>query len=369
MPWREIFLNRFGPGLFAGVTFGDWLRLLGENRFAVDPPCWIRAIAITGCSISNSMLKRREDAAFGQSIAATTVEPPIFVLGMWRSGTTHLHNLFAVDDRLAFPNLYQVGYPHTFLGTEAAATRLLGFFLPAKRIQDNMKQGLDLPAEDELALAVTTFRSAYLSSVFPRRADYYDRYATFRNVLDRDVEQWQQALLWFAKKLTWKYHKPLVFKSPLHTGRIKLLLDVFPDARFVHIHRDPYAVFQSSRHTFLAARPFFSLQTITLDADERTLLYYRQVFDAFFEERDLIREDRWCEIRYEDLERDPVGEMRKIYEALSLPDFGRVEPAMRDYLASLSGYEKNSYATLAPAMKERIAREWRRCFEAWGYPT
>ena len=78
---------------------------------------------------------------------------------------------------------------------------------------------------------------------------HYDRYLTFRGVPEREVDEWKQALVLFLKKLTWKYRKPLLLKSPPHTCRIKLLLGLFPEARFVHIHRDPFAVYQSMRHT------------------------------------------------------------------------------------------------------------------------
>ena len=60
--------------------------------------------------------KRRWHAA----IEATPCRPPLFVLGHWRSGTTHLHNLLAQDiDQFAYANTYQVINPHTFLATEA----------------------------------------------------------------------------------------------------------------------------------------------------------------------------------------------------------------------------------------------------------
>ena len=130
-------------------------------------------------------------------------------------------NLFAVDDRFAFPNVYQVTYPHTFLCTEAAATRLGRLLFPRKRLQDNMRFGFEQPSEDELALCITTFRSEMLSLVFPRRADHYDRYLTLRGVPEAKVAEWKDALLWFTKKLTWKCRKPLVLKSPHHTGRIR----------------------------------------------------------------------------------------------------------------------------------------------------
>jgi hypothetical protein len=59
--------------------------------------------------------------------------------------------------------------------------------------------------------------------------------------------------------------------------------------------------------------------------------------------------------------------MRKLYASLSLPEFEHVEPTLRGYLASLSSYRKNVFPELAPAVRRRVAREWARCFEEWGY--
>ncbi len=103
------------------------------------------------------------------------------------------------------------------------------------------------------------------------------------------------------------------------------------------------------------------------DLDDQTIRYYQEATDAFFEEKALIRSDRFHEMRFDDLERDPIGQMRDVYESLRLPDFRRVEPAIRQYVASLSGYEKNTYAPLSPELRARIARDLRKSFEAWGY--
>jgi omega-hydroxy-beta-dihydromenaquinone-9 sulfotransferase len=367
--WRNQFLLWFGPSLLGGITFGDWWAMLRENRFAVDPSYWLRAAIITLGSFGNSLARRREEATYGEEIRDTIVDPPVFVLGVWRSGTTHLQNLFAVDGRFAFPNWYQVAYPHTFLSTEARRSRALGFFIPETRLQDNMKYGLALPAEDEFALCTATAHSPMMSWIFPRRAKYYDRYATLGAVSEAELSEWKAALLWFVKKLACKYRKPVVLKSPFHTGRIRLLLDVFPEARFVHIHRDPYAVYQSSCHTQRAAMKYCTLQRQELDEQERTIHQYKEVVEAFFAEKDLIPEGRFHELRYEDMDRDPVGQMRMAYEALGLPDFGEVEPSVCRYVASIADYQKNSYADLEPATKERIGREWQTAFSAWGYPV
>jgi hypothetical protein len=369
MSWRKRFLLWFGPSTLGGITFGDWLALLRENRFAVDPSYWLRATTITLCSLGNSLDRRREEASYGQANRDAIVDPPVFVLGIWRSGTTHLQNLFAVDERFAFPNWYQVAYPHSFLSTEAKRSTFLGFFIPETRVQDNMKYGLMLPAEDEFALCTISARSPLMSSIFPRRAEHYARYGTLGELPETEVAEWKAALLGFCKKLACKYGKPLVLKSPFHTGRIRLLLDIFPEAKFVHIHRDPYAVFQSACHTVREALKYCALQRHNLDVEEWTIGRYREIVEAFLAEKDLIPAGRFHDLRYADLERDPIAQMRTTYEALGLPDFREVEPLVRRYVASLAGYRKNVYPELAPATKARLRNEWERSFSAWGYPA
>jgi omega-hydroxy-beta-dihydromenaquinone-9 sulfotransferase len=367
--WRERFLIGCGPGVLAGITLGDWLKLLKENSFSVDSAYLPRAISISFAAVMNSVFRWCEDHRYGTKWKDVPVPPPLFVLGHWRSGTTHLHYLLGRDDRFACPNFYQVFYPHTFLSTERGFSGLTAFLLPEHRAYDNVRLDLTVPCEDEFAICVSGFLTPYLTGVFPRRAAHYDRFLTFRNAPPQAVEEWKSSLRLFLKKLMLRYGKPLILKSPPHTGRIKLLLDMFPDARFVHIHRDPYTVFQSFVHTYTAGLPFGRLQrTKEVDWTERVIRQYRELYDAFFEERGLIAAGHFHELGFKELEKDPVGEMRKLYEALDLPEFAKVEPALRTYVDSLSGYRKNVFPDLAPVVRRRIAGEWRRCFEEWGYP-
>ena len=241
----------------------------------------------------NSPFRWWEEWKHGAKWRDVAVERPLFVLGHWRSGTTHLHYLLGLDDRFACPHLYHVHYPHTFLSTERRFSGLTAFLLPRHRPYDNVKLDLAAPCEDEFAMCVSGFMTPYLSGVFPRRAEHYDQFLTFQNALSNAAEQWKSSLRTFLKKITLKYGKPLIVKSPAHTGRIKLLLDMFPDARFVHIHRDPYAVFQSTVHTHATGLPFACLQdTSGLDWTERIIRQYRELYDAFFEQRALIPDGR-----------------------------------------------------------------------------
>jgi hypothetical protein len=368
MDWRERFLIRFGPSVLSGVTLPVWLRILRENRYAIDLPYWIRAAIITSGSLTNSALAWCESLINRNAIRAAHVDPPLFILGIWRSGTTHLHNLLAQDNRFAFPTTYEVSWPHTFLLMEQSHAKSVARMLPETRAQDNMKLGVEEPQEDEFAFCSITGRSFMLSWAFPRNADHYERLITLRDASPDEVAEWKRTMAWLVQKLSLKHKRPLVLKSPGHTARIRLLLELFPNAKFVHIHRNPYEVYQSTVYTVRKVVPWLALQRPDYrDLEERTIRNYRRVFDAFFDERSLIPKERFHEVSYEALERDPIGVVRGVYEGLALPDFNEVEPALRTYVESVSNYKKNTFSALASDVRTRIAGEWRRCFEEWGY--
>lgn len=369
MTWRERLLTRvIPPAPLLGVTFGQWRVLLRDNGYDVDSAYRLRAACTTLSSIINSGYGWVEDKVYGAKVSETKVERPLFILGHWRTGTTHLHNLLALDDRLAYPNTYQVSYPNTFLCTEAISSRLGAIFLPPTRPMDNVRVGFAAANEDEFAICNMTACSPYMGLVFSRRRDEYDGFLTFRGVDEDIVARWKSAMMLFLRKLTWKYRRPLVLKSPPDTCRIRLLLEMFPDARFVHIHRNPYHVFESTRHWLKTAAPWWTLQRPEHSGlEERILRTYREMYEVFFDERPLIPPERFYEIGFEELEANPIAALRKLYEALALPDFGHVEPALRRYVQLLSGYKKNVLPELSAGLRQRIGTEWRRCFEKWGY--
>jgi hypothetical protein len=319
----------------------------------------------------NSIYRRKEERLFNAAVEKIKVSPPLFVLGHWRTGTTHLHNLLAQDtDQFAYANTYQVVNPHTFLCTEEVNTRRFAFLVPTKRPMDNVALSFQSPQEDEFAPCLMSLRSLYLGISFSRREDHYARYLTFRDVPRSEIEEWKSAFIWFLKKLTFKYNRPLVLKSPPHTARIRLLLEMFPDARFIHIHRNPYTVFQSFRHYFDTAVWHTYMQRPDVPGiDDRIINRYNILYDAFFAERNLIPSGRLHEIGFEELERDPMGEMQKLYEQLNLSNFETFRPTLQRYVDSLAGYRKNKFPELDPTLRRKINTAWQRSFDEWHYPT
>jgi hypothetical protein len=356
------------PGLLTGIRLRNWGRLLRDNQFRVSPRFWGRAALISLHSLLNSSVGAIEELVFGRKVDAARVLPPLFILGTSRSGTSYLYNLLSLDSRFAFPNLFQVQYPHIFLLTERLLPKLLTRFLPRTREQDGVRVGWQSPGEDEVALSAISLRSGLLGFIFPRSFDRYSRYTTFEEVSQADVADWKAAILRLFKKLTLKYGRPLLVKSPIHTGRIRLLTELFPDARFIHIHRHPYDVLESQRDTFRAVLPKWQLQDVDLeDADEIVFREYREICRAFFDQRSSIAEGGLYEMRFEEFEREPITELERAYMSLGLGDFETVRAAMRSYVASERDYQKGAHPELPPVLKERLLQECSQSFEEWGY--
>jgi len=358
-----------GPGALAGVTAGDWLKLLWANRFRLHPLFWGRvAFVSTSCPFT-TVLRQWERLRHGKRWQALEVAPPLFLLGGWRCGTTHLHNLFALDQRFGYSSLFQTMYPHTFLTNEWWWLPLLAAMTPRKRFQDNVALSLREPAQDEMALCILTLRSSMLGWVFPHRFEEYERFLTFADAAPHDVARWQAGFREFLQKLALcNGGRPAVLKSPYHTARIRMILDTFPEAKFLHIHRHPYEIFPSLCHTMkkvIAAWGVQRLEESTLE--DRAIETYRRLYEAYFAQVGDIPAGRFHDISYQQLSERPLETLEASYAALGLPDFGVVKQQLEQYLASVSSYERNKYPDLTPAIKQRLHEEWRPMFDAWGY--
>src|SRR5262249_55673566 len=168
---------------------------------------------------------------------------PIFIIGHWRTGTTLLHEFLIRDPRHTYPNTYECFDPNHFLLSEAFFLRWMRFLMPSRRPMDNMAAGYERPQEDEFALCMLGQPSPYLTIAFPNRPPQYGEYLDLQGLPPGAVSRWQRAFLRFLQHLTFKDPRRLILKSPPHSCRIPVLLELFPDARFVHIVRDPYVVF------------------------------------------------------------------------------------------------------------------------------
>ena len=235
---------------------------------------------------------------FGRRIARTEIrESPIFIIGHWRSGTTLLHRLLVQDDRFAYPTTYDCFAPKSSLVTREFVRRWLGFLHPMRRPMDNMADGFDYPHEDEFGLCSMGLPSPYAQFAFPNRVQG-EEYLSFDGVSCAEVDRWKAGLRSFLQQLTFRSGKPIVLKSPPHTARIRLLLEMFPDARFIHIVRHPFAVFPSMMWTRQTNYRAHGLQRPQFDGlEEFVYRNFLHMHRAFTDQKHLIPAKNLCELR------------------------------------------------------------------------
>jgi membrane-bound metal-dependent hydrolase YbcI (DUF457 family) len=361
-----------GPLLWKGCDFGTWLRLLARNRFAVHPSRWRAAAVITLVSLVNTALRLLKSACYGRRLRRVRLpEAPVFILGHWRTGTTLLHELLALDERHACPTTYQCFAPHHFLLTEGWLPRLLWFLAPALRPMDNMAAGWDRPQEDEFALCLMGQPSPYEAIAFPNRPPRDAEALDLEGKAPRALASWKRAFLHLLRQITLRGPgKRLVLKSPAHCCRIQVLLELFPDARFVHIVRDPRVVFPSTVHLWKSLYQAHGLQRPAFAGlEEYVWRTFTHLYERLEAARGLVPPSRLHELRYEDLVRDPVGQMRALYEHLGLGHFDAVLPRLQKYLAGVAGYRTNRYEPLPPEVRAEVERRWGDVSRRYGYDT
>ncbi|MEZ6060629.1 MAG: sulfotransferase [Planctomycetaceae bacterium] len=360
---NNAFVKYFGPACLAGITLSDWIRLLAQNRWRVAPRYWGKAAFISTSSLLTSILRPLESVVYRSRLQQLQPEAPIFIVGCWRSGTTHLHNLLCLDERFAAPNMYQTMYPHTFLLTEAVLRPLLDAMTPHKRFMDNMPQGLQEPHEDEMALAIMTLCSNMLSWAFPRNAARYDVYLDFADATEQELSLWKSCFDHFVRKIALKTNKRVILKSPNHTARLHSLRQLYPDAKFLHIRRHPCDVFRSMCHMAAQVQPVWGLQVLpSPQIPDMVIDTYRRLYDAYRTQSADVPATQLHEIAYDQLIADPVAVLERAYDALELGEFAAVKPKIEEYAAANSGYQRNTHADLPDADRERLRREWDRFF-------
>ncbi len=354
-----------------GITFDKWRELLRQNSRLIPPQYWGKQLTVTAKSLFNSKVANLEKLEWGENIEQTQfIKSPIFILGHWRSGTTMLQNYLSLDPQFATPRLADVLYPNSLVRYHHRHNGSLQQSQAAKkRPMDNVEVHLNSPAEDEFALAVMTLYSPLYSWVFPNNCGRYDKYLTFAGAKTQEIEAWGQTFIYYLKKITLTYKKQILLKSPQHTARVPLLLKFFPDAKFVHIHRHPYDLFQSTRKLYKTAIYTSSMQRVPAEETwpERIVSIYNEMYDSFFEHKDGFAKGTFIDIGFEEFEEKPLQSIRRIYETLGLDNFETFLPILKEKTEQDFHYQKNKYKELAAHEKELIYNHLKRSFDYWDY--
>ena len=256
-----------------GTSFTNWIQLLLDND-GVDFGFFLKAMFVTVCTICIFPARLLFKTMYGQRISKTEINnPPIFIIGHWRSGTTFLHELMSQDPKLAHVSLWHTLIPDSFLMFDGFK-KFFSLFLPTTRPMDEIKVDINAAYEEEAGMATLGRWSFFHCFMFPRDAKrQFCHSVLFKDLSDRDMELWKKNYLGLLKAVTFESGgQRLILKNPSNTARVKTLLELFPKARFIHIYRNPYKVYYSTIRTRINILYLFALQKTTHEEVEQHVI-------------------------------------------------------------------------------------------------
>lgn len=367
--------REWAPRLWEGMDFFAWLRLLAEGRGRVGFPYWYIAAIISGVSFGNTLCRWFQTSRYRREIERIRLDPPpLFVLGHWRTGTTLMHELFMLDERHTGPTTFHCFEPCHSILSETLFRKHLAFLLPDKRPMDNMRFGWDKPQEEEFALALLGQPSTYTDIAWPNRPSRGTGPLDLSGLTPRQLAAWKRALLQILKTVAFldrREHgvqRRLVLKSPPHTARVPVLLEMFPDAQFVYLRRDPHVLLPSTINLWQSFARKHGLQTPRRSdlLQDKVLREFRTIVERYDAARPLIPPGRLVEIRFEDLVGDIPGVMQRVYGELNLGGWERVRPAIEANAAARRDYQPNRYV-ISEDVRQLVEQHWGDIVRRWGY--
>lgn len=345
--------------LLALAPLDVWLRLLAASP-PVRPRYWPRlafCLFTSALGTAVTLPERLLLAPFLRlrlGLNPRFDHPPgvVVVLGYYRSGTTHLHNLLACDPRVVTPRWYQCLAAQGWWVGWAATRFILTPFLGQTRPQDAVGFGPAWPGEDDFALAAWGLASSLPGRfVFPSRWQRWSRWHDLQRLTPRELARWRFLTAAFCWKVTrFRRDRVLVLKTPSHTARVGELDRLFNGrVRFLHISREPRAVVASNQkmHAALGAH---ALEALPPDAEvqRRIEAEYAATEATCRAQLASIDTARVAHLRFEALVAEPVNELRRAYAAIGLGWSPDAERAVVAHLHRVAHDRAETTAHLPP---------------------
>lgn len=351
-----------------GISTKKWIQLLEKNG-GVDKRYLARGCFITLVSIFTAPARALFKIKYDSKINNMKIKhPPVIIVGHWRTGTTYLHELLSQDPQFCYVSLWNTLLPDSFLILDPLK-KFLSNFLPKKRPMDEIRVDIDGPYEEEAAIAVLSPWSFFHCLHFARNAEeQYLKSIHFDDLTDKEKDEWKKNYLKFMKNVSYaNSEKRLLLKNPANTARITTLLEIFPEANFIHIYRNPYKVYLSTIKMRNKVLDKLALQNASKEEIEKQVIEnYKRLMKSYFKQKNQIPEDKLVDIRYEDLVSDPIKQVEKIYSKLKISGLKNALPEMQKYLEKQKDYKTNVYSIDEKIIKN-VKKNWNFTIDRWGY--
>ncbi len=261
------------------------------------------------------------------------IEKPVFVFGIPRTGTTLLSNLLACDPARRSPLAWEIEEPVPPATTATLKTD---------------PRALAKLAQEKAMLAARPEMGKYYrsSAIYPNECIFFMEHDFKALSLESRGKMTNYRDWLFSTDMTsaYSYHKRFLqllqadapgvwnLKMPSHGLYLDALLEVYPDARLVWTHRDPYTAMGSFCSIITLGHSAFTSAPdsayIGGNCQYQSALHLNRIMDA----RNQLGEARMADVHYADMMRDSIGTMRALYRALGDNFTPEVEGAMQAWL-------------------------------------
>ena len=238
----------------------------------------------------------------------------------------------------------------------------------SRRPMDNMSYSWASPQEDEFALCALGAPSPYEALLIPALMHNPRTLLHLNQRSDTEKVRWCDTFRYLLRLLTLQQKgKTLVLKSPSHGLKLATLRVLFPKARYVVIHRNPYEVFASNLKLWKTLLNLYSLVDFSMrEVEDFVLEAYVLHEEAISDGCNDLDRPFLARVRYEDLVARPIQEMMRVFEGLELGMFEDVRPALERYLASVKDHKRNTFS-LSQDQKARVDARWGGIISRKGY--
>lgn len=251
-------------------------------------------------------------------LLARPVERPVFVMGVPRTGTTLMSNLLAADPARRSPLTWEIDDPvppvasPELLTTDPRALARLAqekAMLEANPAMGKYYRGSAIYPNECVFFMAHDFKTLMIESkgVLPEYKEF---------IFSCDMTSAYEYHKRFLQVL--QHHAPGVWnvKKPSHSLWLETIFKVYPDARVIWTHRDPYTATGSLMSVIslshIGHMGRIDAEWLGKDYPWQAAEHANRIMDF----RDKHGEDKIIDVHYADLLNDPVGETKKLYARL-----------------------------------------------------
>ena len=265
------------------------------------------------------------------------IREPLVIVGLARTGTTMLHRMIAADPRIISLLWWESRNPAPFpeLGDDGRDPRIVD---AEAEVAAMIEGAPDLVAMHPIEAEQPDEEIMLLEhSFFSTNPEAFVNVPSFGAWLDEQdqtpgyvyLEKLLQLLQW-QKKRTGGTGERWVLKTPHHLGFVDLLFKVFPDVRIIQTHRDPVQTIPSLASLIHAIRILGSDEADPRVAGRQWSDRMSRALHRCMEVRE-ANEDRFIDIWFQDAMRDPLAQIRRIYDFADMELTPEAEARMRQW--------------------------------------